>query len=111
MVEAKCFLHNNKGSWQVNAPGTVEVTRSPDDLQVRCEDKDGTAGSAALVSRANKGFWGNALLTCGIGMPVDYFSGAGFDYPTPIIVLIGNAAHSNGNSDAASPASDSGGTR
>jgi len=106
-IEAKCDLHNNKGSWQMNAPGTVEVTRSPDDLHVRCEDKDSTPGTAALTSRANAGFWGNALLTCGIGMPVDYFSGAGFDYPTPITILIGSASHSKGNSDSASSAPDS----
>lgn len=84
-----CHLSNDKGSWNVQAPGTVGVLRSAKDMNVECSKEGFPGGTAVIVSHVNAGMFGNVLLTCGIGMPVDHFSGAGYDYLSPVTVIMG----------------------
>lgn len=89
IVQARCSLENDKGRWSLEAPGSIEVARSPQDLKVTCTAASGSGGSATAISRANAGMLGNVLLSCGVGLPIDHFTGAGYDYPSPIEVWLG----------------------
>jgi hypothetical protein len=87
-VSMQCSLENDRGHWTVTVPGSVEVSRSSADLRVRCAALNSSA-SATAVSRANDGMWANMLLSCGLGMPIDHWTGAGYDYPSPLVLWIG----------------------
>lgn len=81
-----CTLKNDKGQWQLEAPGRVLIQKSYADLSVRCE-KAGSRGQASFVSKSNDGAWGNLLIGGVIGYAVDS-GGAGFDYPGQVPVVL-----------------------
>jgi hypothetical protein len=85
-----CVLANDAGRWFVTAPGRVTVTRSARPLSVEC----GGAGSAheLVASRfATDKLIGNAVVSGGLGYLVDRHSGAGFDYPATLTVILQRA--------------------
>lgn len=85
---ASCELSNNKGKWFVATPGSVQIRRSNDDLIVIC-NKDGLGpGNAAVASETKGSMFGNILLGGGIGAIVDHNSGAAYEYPTIIQVML-----------------------
>ncbi len=88
-MQMQCELQNDKGQWSLAAPGSIQVARSSKDLMVRCTTASGGSGTATAVSRANAGMLGNVLVSCGLGMPIDHFTGARYDYPSPIVVWLG----------------------
>ncbi len=89
VAQATCTLTNNKGTWFVTTPGTVTVHRSYDDLSVKCE-KDGLQPGMLAVKSSTKGMaFGNILLGGVIGAGVDAGTGAAYDYPALITVLMG----------------------
>ena len=97
-----CRFSNDKGNWDVQTPGAVHVFRSVKDMRIECDKAGVPRGTAVIVSCINAGMLGNALLTCGIGMPIDYLTGAGFDYVSPIAVTMGKEARfENGSGNAA----------
>lgn len=96
-----CRFTNDKGSWDVQTPGAIQVFRSVKDMRIECDKVGVPRGTAVIVSRINAGMLGNALLTCGIGMPIDYLTGAGFDYVSPITVTMGKEARFENQSGSA----------
>lgn len=88
---AKCTLLNNKGNWYVTTPGSVTIQKSYGDMTVTCKKKGLPTGTMAVASRSNGGAWGNVLAGGIIGYAVDASSGAGFDYPTNINVIMGQS--------------------
>jgi hypothetical protein len=89
VVGAKCEMDNGKGKFYVTTPGTVTVHRAYDDMQVKCE-KDGMQPGMAAVKSSTKGMaFGNILFGGFIGAAVDAGSGAAYDYPTMISVIMG----------------------
>lgn len=82
-----CTLSNDAGSWTLTSPASVVVHKSTGDLTVDCK-KDAYVGNARAVSKANGAVWGNILLGGGIGYVVDRSTGAGFDYPSGIVVTV-----------------------
>ena len=82
-----CTLSNDAGSWTLTSPASVVVHKSTGDLAIDCK-KDAYVGNATAVSRANGAVWGNLLLGGGIGYVVDRNTGAGFDYPSGIVVTV-----------------------
>ena len=89
VAQATCTLTNNKGTWFVITPGTVTVHRSYDDLNVKCE-KDGLQPGMMTVKSSTKGMaFGNILFGGVIGAGVDAGTGAAYDYPALITVLMG----------------------
>jgi hypothetical protein len=48
LAGVKCTVSNDKGTWTLVTPGSVDVTRSKDDLNVSCE-KDGFATVAGVL--------------------------------------------------------------
>ena len=90
LAGASCKLTNNKGTWFVTTPGSATVNRSYEALNVRCE-KDGAEPGQSVVNSSTKGMaFGNILFGGPIGAGVDMASGAAYDYPNLITVMMGS---------------------
>lgn len=84
-----CVLSNQAGRWFVTAPGRVTVRKSIGDLQVDCSKQGVGAAREAVASRfGTANLIGNAVSSAGLGYFVDRHSGAGFDYPLTLTVLM-----------------------
>jgi hypothetical protein len=83
-----CTLTNDAGKWFVTTPGSVTVQKSTDDLSIDCTKEGVATGHATAVSKSNAGVWGNIIAGGGIGYIVDRSTGAGFDYPNLIKVVL-----------------------
>ena len=83
-----CTLTNDAGKWFVTTPGTVTIQKSTADLAVDCGKDNAIVGQEHVVSKANGGVWGNILAGGLIGYAIDRNSGAGFDYPQSITVVM-----------------------
>lgn len=89
---ANCKLSNNKGTWFVTTPGSTTVNRSYEALNVRCE-KEGSEPGQSVVNSSTKGMaFGNILFGGPIGVGVDMASGAAYDYPQLITVMMGSSS-------------------
>jgi hypothetical protein len=82
-----CTLSNDDGTWFLTSPASVTVHKSTGDLAVDCK-KDDMAGHQTLVSKSNGAVWGNIIAGGGIGYLVDRNTGAGFDYPATVTVIL-----------------------
>lgn len=84
-----CILSNKAGRWFVLAPGRVTIQKSAGDLSIDCK-KDGLGGANEVVSsRFDTGkMIGNVIISGGLGYLADKRSGAGFDYPSTLTVLL-----------------------
>ena len=105
-----CTLSNDAGKWFVTSPGSVTVQKSTGDMAVDCE-KDDLRGHENLVSKNNGAVWGNILAGGGIGYIIDRNTGAGFDYPNSIIVVLNRIAAAVGLSQASTVASPAAATK
>lgn len=86
---ANCELTNNKGKWFVTTPGSVGIHRSNDDMQVLCT-KDGIdPGRGSVVSETKGTMFGNIVFGGGIGAVVDHNTGAAYEYPALIQIIMG----------------------
>lgn len=83
-----CTLTNDAGKWFVTTPGSVTINKSTGDLAVDCVKDVTLVGHETIVSKSNGAVWGNILLGGGIGYIVDRNTGAGFDYPNSITVML-----------------------
>tara|TARA_B110000971_G_C19839693_1_gene421953 strand:- start:66 stop:677 length:612 start_codon:yes stop_codon:yes gene_type:complete len=86
---ATCTVKNDKGSWTTKTPGSVNLTKSYEDISVTCTAGD-SQGAAVMSSKSNGAVWSNILLGGGIGYLVDRNTGAGFNYPTSVTVPLGD---------------------
>ncbi|MDP1645404.1 MAG: hypothetical protein Q8L71_07870 [Thiobacillus sp.] len=89
-MSANCKLTNNKGTWFVTSPGSVSVRRSYDDLLINCEKENQEPGLASVKSSTKAMAFGNIIFGGVIGAGVDVATGAAYDYPTMITVLMGD---------------------
>lgn len=87
-----CELTNSKGRWFVTSPGSVTVTRSNDDMQVLCNKQGLEPGRASVVSATKGAMFGNIIFGGGIGAIIDHNSGAAYEYPAFIQVMMGTFA-------------------
>jgi hypothetical protein len=88
-----CVLANEAGRWFVTAPGRVTVTRSAGPLSVDCAREGAGRAHELVASRFDTGkLIGNAVVSAGLGYFVDRKSGAGFDYPAKITVILERAS-------------------
>ena len=85
---AGCTLTNDAGKWFVTSPGSVTIQKSTGDLAVECVREKDSVGHENIVSKSNGAVWGNIILGGGIGYIVDRNTGAGFDYPNTITVIL-----------------------
>lgn len=83
-----CTLTNDAGKWFVTTPGSVTVQKSTGDLAVDCGKENNIVGHETVVSKSNTAVWGNIIAGGGIGYIIDRNTGAGFDYPNSITVIL-----------------------
>ncbi|MDP3795478.1 MAG: hypothetical protein Q8R13_06205 [bacterium] len=88
---ATCQLNNGKGVYYVTTPGTVTVNRAYEDLSIKCEKDDFLPGLASVKSTTKGMAFGNILFGGFIGAGVDAATGAAYDYPSMIKVIMGEA--------------------
>ncbi len=86
---AACELSNDKGKWFVTTPGSVTVHRSNEDMQVLCSKAGLEPGRAAVVSETKGAMFGNIILGGGIGAIIDHNSGAAYEYPGFLQIIMG----------------------
>ena len=77
--DADCSLTNDKGSWNVKAPGQVDVRKSGENLSVVCKKEGLIDGLLTAVSRAAGSMFGNIIFGGGIGALIDHNKGTGYD--------------------------------
>lgn len=82
-----CLLSNDKGRWFVTSPGRATVTKSTWPLVVDCRREDVWAYDQ-VDPRQNASKWGNIIFTLGAGQLVDKQTGAGFDLPSTLTVVL-----------------------
>ena len=84
-----CVLANKAGRWFVTSPGRVTIQRSAGDLAVDCRKQGASAGSDVVASKLNTAnLMGNVVVSAGLGYFVDRHSGAGYDYPATLTVIM-----------------------
>ncbi|WP_206732374.1 hypothetical protein [Janthinobacterium sp. 17J80-10] len=88
VVGANCSMVNPKGTFYVSTPGTVTINRAYDDLSVKCEKEGMKPGLATVKSSTKPMAFGNIIFGGLIGAAVDAGSGAAYDYPTLISVIM-----------------------
>ncbi len=89
---ALCELSNDKGKWFTSSPGSVVVRRSHEALAVICK-KDGIEpGQVSVESTTKASMAGNILFGGLIGAAVDHGTGAAYQYPPLIQVLMGQSS-------------------
>ena len=88
--EAQCDLINKRGTYFLTTPGTIMISRSNDDLTVTCRKDGFDNGRAGVVSNTKGSMFGNILLGGGIGAIVDHNSGAAYEYPSFVQVVMGS---------------------
>jgi hypothetical protein len=89
---ANCKLTNNKGTWYVTTPGSTTVQRSFEDLAVQCTKDAYEPGLASVKSSTKPMAFGNIIFGGIIGAAVDVGTGAAYDYPSLITVLMGKSS-------------------
>jgi hypothetical protein len=103
VVGATCTLVNPKGTFYVTTPGTVTIHRAYDDLNVKCE-RDGMQPGLTNVKSSTKPMaFGNIIFGGVIGAAIDAGSGAAYDYPPLISVIMGEAVTQGPAQAAAAP--------
>ena len=87
-----CVLDNDVGKWFVTTPARVTLRKSAGALRIDCA-KEGTAWAYEKVDpKVNGNLWGNVVLTAGVGYFIDKNTGAGYDYPSTLTVVMQPAA-------------------
>jgi len=87
---AKCKLSNDKGTWFLTSPGSTTVNRSFEDLSITCEKEALEPGILTVKSSTKAMAFGNIIFGGVIGAGVDVATGAAYDYPSVISVVMGS---------------------
>lgn len=89
---ALCVLKNERGSWNVTTPGKTTVKRSNERMEVTCTKSDAPQGSLSVESATRLAMMANIILPGGTAMAMmDHASGAAYEYPEAITVIMGKA--------------------
>lgn len=94
-----CVLTNDAGRWFVTTPGRVAVQKSAGNLWVDCKKGAVSAGQDVVASKANTSAVVGNVVTAGLGYLLDKRTGAGFDYPDTLTVMLRRTGRS-ADSDA-----------
>lgn len=89
---ATCKLENGSGTYFVTTPGTVQVKGSSKDMAVACEKAGTGAGTAAISPSLKPMTAGNLVFGGIIGVAVDLGTGAAFEYPSVVTVMLSDDA-------------------
>ena len=105
IVAVGCVLTNDAGRWFMMAPGRVTVRKSAGNLFVDCKKGTVSAGQERFASRANNtATIGNVVTSAGLGYLLDKQTGAGFNYPDTLTVLMRPTGRPAAEGERAAPA-------
>ena len=108
IVAVGCVLTNDAGRWFMMAPGRVTVRKSAGNLFVDCKKGAISAGQERFASRANNtATIGNVVTTAGLGYLLDKQTGAGFNYPDTLTVLMRPTGRPAAQGEQGTPAAPS----
>jgi hypothetical protein len=79
-IPAQCSLENDKGYWEINAPGSVKINKDHSSLRVQCQSPYFRGNTVQLNSSPNSFMISNVLLGGLVGAGVDTVTGKGFNY-------------------------------
>lgn len=102
---ADCEMTNSKGKWFLKTPGSTQIRRSNDELIVICSKNGYESGQQNVVSVTKGSMFGNIILGGGIGAVVDHNTGAAYEYPTLVQIIlnkIDKLTDDSSNSDSGS---------
>ena len=83
-----CVLSNDVGKWFVTTPARISLRKSASPLRIDCKQEGMGWAYEKVDSKANGSLWGNLVLTAGVGYFVDKNTGAGYEYPATLTVLM-----------------------
>jgi hypothetical protein len=87
---ADCVVSNDKGNWRVKTPGETSIVRSNKAMTVKCDKEALPTGMATVESTTRGAMFGNILLGGVVGAAIDHTSGAAYEYPTTVRVVMGD---------------------
>ena len=99
-----CEIKNTRGLWFVTTPGTTQIRSSSEALSVVCNKKDLGSGRAIVESEMKGAMYGNLILGGVIGGVVDHSTGAAYEYPKTIKVIMGFSTKISGSQSVKSDA-------
>ncbi len=83
---ARCYLENEDMKYVVETDETINIMKSPNDLEVRCLAAGNREKTIIVQREVNDWVAGNVATGVVPGAAYDYFSRGGFEYPEEIIV-------------------------
>ena len=83
-----CVLSNDVGKWFVTTPARISLRKSASPLRIDCKQDGAGWAYERVESKVNSSLWGNLVLTAGVGYFVDKNTGAGYEYPDTLTVLM-----------------------
>jgi hypothetical protein len=99
VLGASCELSNSKGRWTVTTPASATINRSNDDMHVICSKAGLQPARAEVVSVTKDAMFGNILIGGGVGAFIDHSSGAAYEYPSYIPLVMGRFIRIEGPED------------
>jgi hypothetical protein len=98
LVRSECSVTNEKGDWFVRVPGTVNIHKGFDELEITCKSDEFELHKVSIKSNSTLPLLGNVVIGGGVGVIVDLETKAGFEYPTRITFKV-NSCKSLGSSN------------
>ncbi|HXE49183.1 MAG TPA: hypothetical protein VN663_12485 [Ramlibacter sp.] len=86
---ADCSLSNDKGTWRIRSPGDTSITRSNKRMEVKCDKSPLPQGVVSVESATRGAMFGNIIVGGVVGAVIDHSSGAAYEYPEVIKVVMG----------------------
>ncbi|MDB5874821.1 MAG: hypothetical protein JWQ07_4263 [Ramlibacter sp.] len=86
---ADCALSNDKGTWRIKSPGDTSIVRSNKPMEVKCEKAPLPQGMVSVESGTRGAMFGNIILGGVVGAVIDHSSGAAYEYPEIVRVVMG----------------------
>ena len=80
-----CTAANKKGSWEFDAPGSVQFKKSDDPLRIACKDGDDVVTRSVTPHKGDR-MWGNVLAGGIIGAGIDASTDAHMEMPDSVTV-------------------------
>ena len=92
VAAASCVLSNDKGSWNLKAPNDITIARSNRAMALKCNSADQPPGALSVESTTRAAMFGNIIFGGLIGVGIDHYSGAAYEYPGIATVVMGQSA-------------------
>src|SRR5207237_8422269 len=86
---AECVLSNDKGRWTLRTPGDSSVVRSNKPIEIKCDKSALPQGVVSVESGTRAAMFGNILIGGVVGAAIDHTSGAAYEYPEQVRVVMG----------------------